>query len=50
MGKIYENKINGQMTITLPKQLMASFSWKGGDLVKIEVLGKDRLEIRRVKE
>ena len=43
-----KNKANNQLTITLPKQLMESMNWKAGDTVKFDVLGKDRLDLRKI--
>jgi bifunctional DNA-binding transcriptional regulator/antitoxin component of YhaV-PrlF toxin-antitoxin module len=45
--KIMQNPANKQMTLTLPKQLMESMGWEKGDILKIDVTGKNRLEVSK---
>lgn len=38
-----------QYFLTLPKKIVEGFGWKKGDEVKIDILGKDKIKIEKVK-
>lgn len=40
---------NGQAYVTIPKAIFEGLKWKHGTKLDVEILGKDKLKVERVK-